>query len=85
MCFSPEKHKLLKVIEQENAGSEIKQFKRTKRNDILISDCTSIKKMKVDFTQSIHNAVFQKILTVEYKLSLFDKVNVKGIVYNIGA
>ena len=29
VCFSPEKHKLLKVIEQENAGSEIKQFKRT--------------------------------------------------------
>ena len=85
MCFSPEKHKLLKVIEQENAGSEIKQFKRTKRNDILISDCTSIEKMKVDFTQSIHNAVFQKILTVEYKLPLFDKVNVKGIVYDIGA
>ena len=42
--FSPEKHKLLKVIEQENAGSEIKRFKRTERNDILVTDCTSIKK-----------------------------------------
>ena len=32
LCFSPEKHKLLKVIEQENDGCEIKRFKRTERN-----------------------------------------------------
>ena len=39
VCFSPEKHispekhKLLKVIEQENAGSELKQFKRTETDN----------------------------------------------------
>ena len=43
MCFSLEKHKLLKVIEQEKAGCEIKQFKRTEQNDILITDYTSTK------------------------------------------
>ena len=83
--FSPEKHKLLKDIEQEKAGCEIKQFKGTERNEILITDYTSIKKMKLGFMQPIHNAVFQEISTVENELPLFDMVNVKGIVYSIGA
>ena len=38
----------------------------------------------MDFTQPVHNAVFQEISTVENELSLFDVVNVKGIFYNIG-
>ena len=33
----------------------------------------------------IHTAVFQEILRVENKWPLFDMVNVKGIVYKIGA
>ena len=85
MCFSPEKQKLLKVTEQERAGSEIKRFKRTEPNDILITDYISIKKMKLNFTQPIRNAVFQEILTVENELPLLDMVNVKEIVYKIGA
>ena len=40
--------------------------------------------MKLNFIQSIHNAVFQEISTVENQLPLFDLVNFKGIVYNIG-
>ena len=84
VCFSPEKHKLLKVIKDEKSGCEIKRYKRTERNDILITDFTSIKKLKLDFTQPVHNAVFQEISTVENELSLFDVVNVKGILYNIG-
>ena len=35
--------------------------------------------------QPIHNEVFQKISTEENELSLFDMVNVKRIVCNIGA
>ena len=70
VCFSPVKHKFLKVIEQKIAGCEIKCFKRTERNDILITDCTFIKKMK--FTQHIQNAVFQEITTLENELPLFD-------------
>ena len=38
MRFSPEKHKLLKVIEQKNDGCEIKRFQKTERNDSLITD-----------------------------------------------
>ena len=72
-----------KVIKDEKSGCEIKRYKRTERNDILITDFTSIKKLKLDFTQPVHNAVFQEISTVENELSLFDVVNVKGILYNI--
>ena len=35
--------------------------------------------------QLVHNEVFQKISTEENELSFFDMVNVKRIVYNIGA
>ena len=33
-----------KVIEQENTGCEVKRFRRTERNDILITDYTSSKR-----------------------------------------
>ena len=38
----------------------------------------------MDFTQPVENAVFQEISTVENEVSLFEVVNVKGILYNIG-
>ena len=83
-CFSQEKRRLLKVIEQENAGCEIKWLKRTKQNDILITDYNSIKEMKLDFMQPMKNAVFQEKPTVENQLPLIDMVNVKKIVDNAG-
>ena len=45
---------------------------------------TPIKKMKLDFMQLIHNAVFQELSTVEDKLTLLEIVNAKEKVYNIG-
>ena len=82
-CFSPDKHKLLKVIEQENDSCEIKWFEKTESNDILITDYTTIKRMKLDFMQPIYNAVFQKNSMGGNKLPLFDMINVKGKVCNI--
>ena len=81
MYFSPEKHKLFKVIKDEKSGCEIRRYERTEQNDVLITDFTSIKKLKLDFTQSVHNAVLQEISTVKIELSLFDVVNGKGILY----
>ena len=83
VCFSPGNNKLLKVIKDEKSSREIKRYKRTERTDILINDFTSIKKLKLDFTQPVHKAVFQEISTVKNELSLFDIVNVKEILYNI--
>ena len=82
--FSPEKHKLLKVIKDEKSGRDIKRYKRIERNNILITDFTSIKKLKLDFPQPVHNAFFQEISTVENGLSLSNVVNVKEILYNTG-
>ena len=76
--------KLLKVIKDEKSGCEIKCYRRTERNDILVTDFTSIKKSKLNFTPPVHDVVFQEISTVENELSLFDVANVKGILYNIG-
>ena len=41
--------------------------------------------MELDFRQPVHNPVFQEISSVENELSLFDMVDIKGIVCNIGA
>ena len=41
--------------------------------------------MKLKFTQPIHNALFQKMPTVENYLPVFDMLNVKGILYDIVA
>ena len=51
----------------------------------MITDYTSIKKVKLDFTHPIHNAVFQETLTVENELPLLTIVNVKVIVSNTEA
>ena len=56
-----------KVMEQEKAGCEVKRFRRTERNDILITDYTSIKKIKLVFTQPIHNEVKYQIFK-KYRL-----------------
>ena len=75
----------MRAIEQKFPGYEIKGFSRTERNDFLITDYTSIKKVKLDVTQPIHNAVFQETLTVENELPLLTIVNFKVIVSNIEA
>ena len=41
--------------------------------------------MKLDFMQPIQNTAFQEISTVENELPLFGMIDIKGIVYNIGA
>ena len=71
VCFSPEKHKLLKVIKDEKRGCEIKRYKTAEGNDILITDFTSIKKLTLDFSQPTHNAVFRKIWNEVTKIIKF--------------
>ena len=77
MCFSLEEHKLLKGIGQENADCEIKRFRRTERNDVLITYYISIKKMKLDFMQRMHHTVFREISTMENEPPFFGMENVK--------
>ena len=57
----------------------VKRLKSTERDEILLTDYTSMKKMKLNFMQPIHNAVFQEKSTVENELPLFDMATVKGI------
>ena len=49
VCFSPEKHKLISIIESEKSGCELKKFKKSDPDDILVTDYTSVKKMKLSF------------------------------------
>ena len=43
--FYPEKRQGLVSIQKEKEGSDLERFKRTERNDILVTDYTSIKKL----------------------------------------
>ena len=44
-----------------------------------------LNKIKLDFTQPIHNAGTQEISTMKNELPFFDVLNLKGIGYNTGA
>ena len=74
---------VIKKYETGKRVCEIKRFKRTELNYILITHYTFIKKMKLDFTQPIQKAVLQEKWTMENELPMFDIVNVEGIVSNI--
>ena len=64
VCFSSEKHLLINKIEEAGKTYELKRFKRSDTNDILITDYTSGKEVEPQFPKSDMQAEFFTIATI---------------------
>jgi len=85
VCFSPEKHKLVSEICESKQGCEIKKFKRSDTNDIIVGDYTSVKRTKLDFNQGEVKTEMCSIAYILNESKLFEMVNTKGLVCELGS
>ena len=49
VSFSPEKHKFLEKIQNEDTGCEFKKFRFDSKNEIIINDYTSVREVQPNF------------------------------------
>ena len=84
VCFSPEKHKLLQSIAKKQSGCELKRFRRSDTNDILVTDYTSVKQQELPFKKPSHEIKYTPLSTVADELGLLEMVNVTGIIHSLG-
>lgn len=84
VCFSPEKHTLVNRIFQQHSGCEIKKFKRSDSNDVLITDFSSVRQFTPDFEKPTHELVYKNIEAISNECPLYNIVNVVGIIFDIG-
>ena len=47
--FSPEKHKLLEKIQNQDTGCELKKFRLNSKNEIIINDYASVREVQPNF------------------------------------
>lgn len=84
VCFSPEKHKLISEIQNQNTGCELKRFKRSGSNDIIINNNSSVKKIKVDFDRPSSEEV--KVISIAEVLNeatMYEIVSVSGMLFDL--
>ena len=87
VCFSPEKHKLLTKIHQEkssNIGCEIKNFKNSDVGDLMVTNFTSIKRVKLNFDLPEVETMFTSIADINNEAPLYSVKNVRGMVFGLG-
>ena len=86
VCFSPEKHRLLNDIinDSSHSGIEIKRFRSSdNNNDIIVNDFSSVKKTELNFERK---TLQSKVFTIEQVITectIYDTVDVTGLVYNL--
>ena len=80
VCFSAQKFNLVKAISDENSCCEIKKFRRSDTDDIMIGEYSSVKKINPLFAKPQHTPQFTTILAILNECQLFQTVNCKGVI-----
>ena len=76
---------MLAQIEEDKDGCEISNFKCGEREDILVTDYSSVKRKKLSFTKSPSVAtVYSSIADINNEFEIFQIINTKGYLYNLG-
>ena len=83
VSFSPEKHKLLEKIQNQDTGCELKRFPLNSKNEIIINDYTSVREVQPNFQKIEKKRQFVTIAHINDESELYDIVNVTGIIYNL--
>ena len=80
VCFSAQKCNLVKAISDENSCCEIKKFRRSSTDDIMIGEYSSVKKINPLFAKPQHTPQFTTISAILNECQLFQIVNCKGVI-----
>lgn len=83
VCFSPEKHKLVSEVHKDLTGCEIKKYKRSDTNDIIITDFSSVKKLAPSFELQTPEVVLKTIPAILNESMLYEIVNTKAYLYEL--
>ena len=82
--FSPEKHKLLEKIQNQDTGCELKKFRLNSKNEIIINDYASVREVQPNFRKiEKKKSQFVTIAHINNESELYNIVNVTGIIYNL--
>ena len=84
VSFSQEKHKLIKTLNDTDAGCQIKKAKLSETNDILLTDYTTVKKVSPPFTKRNTKMDLQTLEKVNNEIVLFQRISTKGMIYGLG-
>ena len=86
VCFSPEKYQLIEQINADTKqGCQIKKVKLNKDSkDVVIGTNSSIKKMDLEFQKIENTPEYKKIDYLINEAMIFDVVDVRGIIANLG-
>ena len=85
VCFSPDKYRLVSQVARENTGLEMTKFQRNDSNELILSTKSVIRKLAPDFDkQTEEMAKFTELETVINQSSLYEIVNVQGLLYELG-
>ena len=84
VSFSQEKHKLIKTLNDTDAGCQIKKVKLSETNDILLTDYTTVKKVSPTFTKRNTKMDIQTLEKVNNEIVLFQRISTKGMIYGLG-
>ena len=80
VSFSPEKHKLLEKIQNQDTGHELKKIRLNSKNEIIINDYISVREVQPNFRK------IEKFVTIAHinnELELYDIVKITRIIYNL--
>ena len=83
VCFCKNRYPLFAELNETAKGCCIKRTKRSESNDIIITDFSKIEVAELEFDRVTKAPEITKIQTVINEFSLFERVNVKGIVSDI--
>ena len=83
VSFSPEKHKLLEKIQNQDTGCKLKKLRLNSKIEIIVNDYTSVREVQPNFRKIEKKRQFVTIAHIKNEPELYDIVNVTGIVYNL--
>ena len=83
VCFAKDRYPIFMKVNDSNSDGVILKRIKLNDNDILITDYTQIKVYSPDEERKVAPIIISKIASVMAECSLFDRVNIKGILSHI--
>ena len=86
VCFSPKKRKLIESIatgEDYNIGCELVNVKKSDNGDLLVTNFTSVKRVKLNFEKPSLIISYSTVSEIMNEKPIYTMINVKGTKFNL--
>ena len=83
--FSPEKRRLIESIatdEDQNIGCELVNFKKSDNGDLLVTNFTSMKRVKLNFEKLSLIISYSTVSEIVNEKPTYALINVKGTIFS---